>query len=728
MTPSENSHQPRSLFMAGIGGMGMAPLALHLRGAGWEIVGGDDNLQPAVGQMLTNAGVRIAETIPDDAERLVYSSALSSSHRWLETARLRSIRIQRRGEFLAEWTKDKRVLAIAGSHGKTTTSAAIIDQLQRNDIPCSYVLGGLFADERPSGAWLPEPCWTVLEIDESDGTIDLFSPAVTVIVNFDWDHADRYHNQKAIEDAFCGLANRTQLRLILPATSTIPAQCPDGPQVHSFSVSRDFRLTNFEAARVACEAVAAIDGASHALPGVLPELHRRQELLFKGDGLEVLTDYAHHPTEVAALLDWLGRSSPGKLTVVFQPHRFTRTRQFAADFARSLSTVDDVLLMPVYPASEPFDPLGTTAAIAKAGNDWPVLDPAEVRRELSDLLFHERTATPRIVAFIGAGDIDATARSFAADLCAAGQLASCIGNKERFKLQEPLGPKTTMRVGGNARFYAEPESISELMELLQIANQIGIPHFLMGRGSNLIVADLGFNGLVLHLSHGEFAELRLLDDGCIRAGAGVRLKQLCAFAAESGLAGFEFLEGIPGTVGGSLRMNAGAMGAWIFDRVERVTVAGNNYKSQIFPKQVFTTSYRSCPQLIHNCALQADFRPTARNSTKSIRERMRELTMIRKASQPREPSAGCIFKNPPGASAGKLIDEIHLKGLTIGRAQVSPKHANFIVNLGGATASDVLQLVCEVRKRVLDETGIALEPEALLLGTSWTEVLGSQCG
>jgi len=287
---------------------------------------------------------------------------------------------------------------------------------------------------------------------------------------------------------------------------------------------------------------------------------------------------------------------------------------------------------------------------------------------------------------------------------------------------EPLAPKTTMRVGGAARFYAEPGSSADLALIVRSARAGGVPVFFLGRGSNLIVMDSGYAGLVVRLAGSAWQNIEVREDG-IEAQAGARLKQVCAAAAKAGLSGFEFLEGIPGTVGGSLRMNAGAMGGWIFDLVESVTCLEPDGEIVTHPADFFSPRYRSCPELGERVALAAVLRSTERGEVPAIRAKIDTYATTRKSSQPREPSAGCIFKNPENGYAGKLVDELGLKGASVGAARVSEVHGNFIVNTGGATAADIIELIRKIRARARDEAGVVLEPEALLLGATWEEVL-----
>ncbi|MBA3848830.1 MAG: UDP-N-acetylenolpyruvoylglucosamine reductase [Opitutus sp.] len=300
-----------------------------------------------------------------------------------------------------------------------------------------------------------------------------------------------------------------------------------------------------------------------------------------------------------------------------------------------------------------------------------------------------------------------------------GKLAPASKLAER----EALGPKTTLRVGGPARLYAEPATEADLQALLAESHARGLPVFMLGRGSNLVVPDDGVDGLVISLAHPHWQAFEPRADGRVWAGAGLRLKNLCGLAAKAGLQGFEFMEGIPATVGGALRMNAGAMGGWTFDVVDEVRLVTLAGETRAMKKAEMHVDYRHCAELGTAVALGAFLRPRAHADGEAIRRQIEAYQKKRQEAQPREPSAGCIFKNPPGTSAGRVIDECGLKGARVGGAEVSPVHANFIVNRGGATCADILALVRQVRARVKEARGIDLEPEVMLFGRNWRDVL-----
>jgi UDP-N-acetylenolpyruvoylglucosamine reductase len=279
---------------------------------------------------------------------------------------------------------------------------------------------------------------------------------------------------------------------------------------------------------------------------------------------------------------------------------------------------------------------------------------------------------------------------------------------------EPLAKHTTLRVGGPADTYVEPASEEGLAAVLAYCDERSLPFFVLGRGSNLLVRDGGFRGVVVCLVHPHFSRIEPAGQ-CLRCGAGARLKAVAVEARRNGLTGLEFLEGIPGSVGGALRMNAGAMGGAMFDVVESVRLMSFDGKVHEQAAQNLTTAYRSCPVLKTHIALAAVLcgRPGVREE---IERRMNEFSRKRWSSQPAAPSAGCMFKNPPSISAGKLIDELGLKGLKVGGAMVSVEHGNFLVNDGSATARDILELIELIRQCARAERGIELETEVEIVG------------
>ena len=282
------------------------------------------------------------------------------------------------------------------------------------------------------------------------------------------------------------------------------------------------------------------------------------------------------------------------------------------------------------------------------------------------------------------------------------------------RLNEPLAKKTTLRVGGPADIFVEPVSENDLSTVVRFCREYEIKTMALGRGSNLLIRDGGIRGVVISLGHPNFSLITIQGDRMI-CGAGAKLKNVSVEARRNNIAGFEFLEGIPGSVGGALRMNAGAMGGATFDLVESVRFIDFHGEIHEQSAKDIPVEYRCCPSLKTNIALGATLKGQL-TSAEQIAQKMNEFSQKRWKSQPAAPSAGCIFKNPVTIPAGKLVDELGLKGTRVGGAMVSDVHGNFIVNDDNATAKDVLSLIEIVKQRAKEARGIDLHTEVEIVG------------
>ncbi|MEW6424852.1 MAG: UDP-N-acetylmuramate dehydrogenase [Bacillota bacterium] len=282
-------------------------------------------------------------------------------------------------------------------------------------------------------------------------------------------------------------------------------------------------------------------------------------------------------------------------------------------------------------------------------------------------------------------------------------------------VDEPMKLHTTWRIGGPADFFIDPDGVESLARALGFAREANLPVTIIGKGSNLLVKDGGIRGLVVKIGSG-FTRLSVQGNR-VSAGAGVGLARLTAAAQDAGLGGFEFLAGIPGSVGGAVVMNAGAFGKAIGDLCEEVELMDETGRLTRRAGAGLGFGYRtSSLQDSKLIVLAATFRGTHRDRD-AIRAEAQGIFNRRKKSQPLgEPSAGSVFKNPPGFSAGFLIEQAGAKGMRAGGAAVSGVHANFIVNLGNATAGDVLTLLEQVKSLVWQKFAIELEPEVRILG------------
>jgi len=259
-----------------------------------------------------------------------------------------------------------------------------------------------------------------------------------------------------------------------------------------------------------------------------------------------------------------------------------------------------------------------------------------------------------------------------------------------------------------------PKDVEDLKAILHLASKEKIPYVILGGGNNTLVRDGGIRGIVLNLEE-TFQDL-LAEGEEVKAGAGVRLSRLLAFCSKLGLSGLEPLTGVPGTVGGAVWGNAGAFGGAISDRLTRLRVVTREGQESILERENLDFSYRRSSLPEGSVVVEATFTLT-RGDPQGIRRRIAQLLIQRNRSQPVElRSAGSVFKNPPGDYAGRLVEEVGLKGYRTGDAQVSPKHGNFIVNLGKATAKDVLALVQLMKDQVREKKGVELELEIRVVG------------
>ena len=282
------------------------------------------------------------------------------------------------------------------------------------------------------------------------------------------------------------------------------------------------------------------------------------------------------------------------------------------------------------------------------------------------------------------------------------------------RFAEPLTKHTSFRIGGPAEAMAFPKNQQELTQCLEAAGKLGITPRILGAGTNILAPDDGVPGLILCLKE-NFDGMERLDDTHIRVMSGVTMTRAAVFAANLGLSGLEFAHGIPGTVGGGVYMNAGAYGGEICQVCSRVALMDPDGTMRILPGCGMDFGYRhSCLEHDPGIVVWAEFTLTP-EQPETIKEKMRELMAKRKASQPLDlPSAGSAFKRPLGGYAAALIDQAGLKGYRVGGAAVSEKHAGFAVNLGGATAQDVVNLLEQVSDKVFEHSGIRLEPEIRL--------------
>ena len=768
----------RRVHFVGIGGCGMSGLARLLLQQGHVVTGSD--VSPNGGTKdLQKLGAKIysghaAKHVSEDTELLVYTSAVTSENVELQAAAERKILRVRRGLLLSALMNHSNNIAVAGTHGKTTTTAMIAYVLTRSDSAPSYCVGA-HIPVLGTNAQIGGGKYFVGEACESDGTLIGFSPEYAVCLNIEPEHLDHYGSMDKLRETFNAFFSSTL------KTVFFCADCPNSLQhaakcrtaiTFGLAAKADYRAQSIEHTvqgsrfTVTCRdqhmgvielvipgkqnvtnalaAIAVADELGVPFEKIADALKqftgakRRFDRKYEEGGILVVDDYAHHPTEILAtiaaartLLAKKGEDGYRRLLVAFQPHRYTRTQALHKEFKTAFAGADKLFLTEIYAAGEkPID-----------GINGQMLYEAIATKKLEDAVFEgdlemlavrlvSEAKPGDIILTMGAGDIYKVAETLAKKLRARGpcllnpekqaadmqaDLEVLLSEKAKIRRDEPMARHTSMRIGGPAEFWIEPANERDLARLLHYCHVREIPVTVIGRGTNLLVLDGGIQGVVISLTHEEFSRIEV-DGERIVARAGARLKAIVTMALKHSLGGLEFMEGIPGSLGGALRMNAGAMGKQTFDVVDWVRYIG--YSGDIYDTEAkeLPVAYRSCPVFHNHIALSAILRGV-KTEKKAIDGKLRAFAEKRWSSQPAKPSAGCIFKNPTAIPAGKLIEELGLKGMSVGGAKVSEMHGNFIVNEGKATAGDVLQLIAAIRERAREERGIDLEPEVMILGS-----------
>ena len=280
----------------------------------------------------------------------------------------------------------------------------------------------------------------------------------------------------------------------------------------------------------------------------------------------------------------------------------------------------------------------------------------------------------------------------------------------------PMNKHTSFKTGGNADLLIIPASIDSLQEIIKKCKELNVKPFVMGNGSNLLVTDNGYKGIIIKIGS-QLSEIKMLDDNTIYCESGVMMKTICNFALENSLSGLEFAFGIPGNLGGAVYMNAGAYGGEMKDVLYSCTHIDTDGNIGVLTKDELDLGYRRSAYTDNGYTIISAVLKLQKGDKTEIKEAMNDKLQRRKDKQPLEfPSAGSTFKRPEGYFAGALIEDCNLKGYTIGGAQVSEKHAGFVINRGGATSTDILNLIKYIQDTVFEKHGVKLETEVKIIG------------
>jgi UDP-N-acetylmuramate--alanine ligase len=778
--PSSKFEGKRVHFI-GIGGSGMSGLAKMLLDAG-AIVSGSEPKPNPTSLALQNLGAKVSGQqdgmlLERDVHLVVRTAAVPDTNPEYQRAVGLGLRVVKYAELLGEVMAERQGVAVAGTHGKSTTTAMTAFALTRLGADPSWVVGGT-VPQLGGGSHSGGGEMFVAEACEYDRSFHNLKPTIAIITNVDADHLDVYGSLAGIEESFRHFARLVPAtgRIITLAGSDSVRRSLEGvaapidyvgfsgcnlPMPRSgdrlWTVEPLADEGSFPRAMVTAPGGATFElklsvpgrhnlmnatmavAAAHAGTGLAPALLAQALQPFSGvdrrmtlvgttaGGATVVDDYGHHPTEVEATLGALRqRYQPTKLTIIFQPHQASRTRMLFEQFVDALSQADEVYLPEVYYTRDSEEDRRTVTSRTLVERLRQRGVAAHFVTDLKALAGELRQSGSKgqLILTMGAGNIGELARELPGDAVSGGVAVANVNvgagpfSAKEFeglvRTEVPLAGKTWYGIGGNARYFAQPGSVEELSTLYRTAKGAGVPVFVLGRGANVLVGDAGVDGLVISLDQKAFVTANWREDG-VTLGAGFDLLRLPKLSGDRGLWGVEFMAGIPGTVGGAVRMNAGGRYGDFGSAVKSVTVLDVDGKVQTRGAESFTFAYRQC-SLTDPVILGADLRLTPGNP-EAVTARVKELWDAKQKSQPLQAhSAGCVFKNPDsavsgGLSAGALIDQAGLKGTRFGGAEVSRIHANFIVADKGCRASDVLHLIEQTRGVVLARFGVMLESE-----------------
>ncbi|MDR1192174.1 MAG: UDP-N-acetylmuramate--L-alanine ligase [Verrucomicrobiales bacterium] len=743
--------QPNAhVHLIAVSGSGMVGLAKLLLDAGVTVSGSDLKRGRQIAA-LEKLGLKFylgheARQI-EGATLVGYSSAIGAANVERTAAAGKNIPQFRRAELLAALARGRRLLTVGGTHGKTTTTLMLTRISQAAGRAPGFYIGADVPDFEFSAGLGGAGGDMIVEVDESDGTLACYAPSSVLVLNIEADHLDHYADLGQVQSAFLALARKSrgatvlcaddagcrELAKKLPLTVTYALEHDADYQAADLIVSESsstftvlenggplgaltLTLSGKHNVSNALGAVAAALSAGvsfadcqRALAGMRGAA-RRFEILHRDEDYLVVDDYAHHPSEIRATLAAARQAGARRVLAAFQPHRYSRTWHLQKEFAGAFADADRVLVTDIYSAGEaPIDGVSGEKFAAAVGGGAvyaPTLD------DLKTALAVGMKAGDCVLT-MGAGDIHSVSGSIARDLKIYRELRRRLTGSV-VKLYEPMSKRTTLRAGGPAAVWVEPADDEALRRAAEFCRAENVPLTVIGRGSNLLVLDHGIRGVCAYLGQPAFGTVSVSGTE-IRAGAGARLRDIVHAAKRAGLGGLEFLEGIPASLGGALRMNAGAFGGALMDVTVSVRALAPDGAIVEIPRAALAVSYRNVPLFETHIALEATLRGTVSDEA-TVSEILREYNARRWETQPASPSAGCTFKNPATMPAGKLIDELGLRGKKCGGAQISAVHANFIVNDGGATARDVMNLIETVKRAAREKCGVELELEVKILG------------
>ena len=764
---------PERVHIMGICGVGAAAIAWMLHLKGWKVSGCDRHIPPSWAKFFERHNIHVSQDHDPrhltTCDALVYSAAVKADDPELVAARKAGIPVLSRGECLAGWISVLRSVAVCGTHGKTTTSCFTTRLLQCIGENPLWCLGGytprLHTNAGPIHgeaveAWNPNRI-AIAEADESDGTLAYDHPAVTVITNIDLDHLDHFRDADEIEQCFATVVEQTREGIAVCADApramrvatrfckvpiltygfnesamlraTDLKRFPDGTSLtlwlHNepleeiyLPIPGDHNVLNALAAMAAGLLLGfPAQALLKALPQSCSELPKRrfQWMTAQTAAVRAIIDYAHHPVEIQALLAIARLQNAKRLRIIFQPHRYSRTFKFLNDFVKTLGGDHEVILLPVYAASEPRDKGCDSDELYAAMRAANPNQPLALARSSEEVIHYLRRTAKEgdLLLIVGAGDVERIGQMINDDPIQPAttspyykQLSELFTPDEiLLRANEPLAKHTFFRTGGCADVYAEPQSIAALSALLIYCNAHQIPIRIKGCGSNSWFSDFGLPG-VLCVLRGDCFEDYTCDGDTVTIGAGMIGAQALDRLEQDGLSGLEFMQHIPGTVGGWTRMNAGAHHHAVWERIVALRAVLNDGQLRQIPAEAVTTGYRSVRGVTGMTILSVTFKLTPNVPSETIRA-TRQAYAAKRTDFSGLHTCGSLFRNAPPLLAGAELDKLGAKQWRVGGAFVAAVHANVIATEANGTGSDILALMQRMRHALQTATQTPFIPE-----------------
>ncbi len=766
----------KKAYFVGIKGVGMTALALAMQDSGWTVSGSDTSETFITDHILAarNLEVRpLGDPVPTDVDLIVYSGAyIPDPH---PTARTLSL-----AEALSEFVQDRTVVAVAGVGGKTTTSAMLATLFRAASRDVGYYIGtsdivGLKAPgaNGTDSLFIVEADEYAISKSDPRPKFALLHPHILITTNIRHDHPDIYKDEAATLATFrtlveslpadalwlaCEDDHLTQVLLNSPQGQTLRVRVirygHNHPIFNKLELSVFGDTNKLDATAAVLAAIESGLSESQALESIKSYrgAARRQQMMGEVAGRLLYDDYGHHPHEIDSTLRSFREAFPSRrLVLVFESHTYSRTEALLADFAKSIATADQCYIMPIFEsAREKGQPHSVTTESFAAEVGKHNLNVKALTWDNAAATLASESKPGDLILTMGAGFVyklheqlrsvlNRNSRQQVEKGSAAAERTDLNGISNKIQKNVLLSQHTYFKLGGPADLFVESKTKEELIEAISYGRENKLPYFVLGGGSNILVTDKGFRGLVIKnktsgievTSMGGKVQAGGVGIGnvVIKAESGVPANRLIGYTIDQGLSGLQDFLGLPGTVGGAIYNNSHHLGGLFGDHVISVELLTEDGQVITVSKDQMDFAYDySRLHKTHEIVLSVSFQLTPGDKNELV-EKGKAAVARRSKSQPLgAPSSGCIFQNISLADAmrigtpnhilsvGYLIDHAHLKGTRVGGAVVSDVHGNFIINDGTATAQDVLDLIEVVRGKVKEVYGVTLVPEVFMIG------------